>query len=368
MSNTARIANVEAGHYRIPLARTLSDSTHGEIGSFELVTVRLWDDAGYDGVGYTYTVGYGGSAIRELIEREVAPLLKTLDSTRPEAVWQAMWWRLHYVGRGGIAGFATSAVDMALHDLSAKRAGQPLWRFLGGARDRVPAYAGGVDLEFTLDELLAEVREYRAEGFTAVKIKVGRDRLEEDVARVRAVRRELGWEFTLMADANMRWSTHAAMRAIQALRDQNLYWLEEPIAPDDEEGHRQLAALGVPIATGENLHTEAEFERMGRRGRVAVLQPDVTNVGGVTAWRKVAATAGARGVPVSSHGAHDVHAHLLGATPNAGFLEVHRFGLDAFLTHNLQLDAGAAVLPERPGTGLGFKWDVLADYQVDGVG
>ena len=366
MSEIVPIAEVVTGHYRIPLPRVLSDSTHGEIRAFELVTVRLRDEQGLEGVGFTYTVGHGGSAIRELIDTELAPLLCGLDTRRHELVWQRMWWRLHYVGRGGIAGFALSAVDIALADLRGKRCGEPLWRLLGGASDRVAAYAGGVDLEFTEDELLAEIDEYLAEGFRAVKIKVGRENLEEDIERVRAVRRKLGFGFALMIDANMQWTLHTATRAVQALRDQSLFWIEEPIEPDDEDGHRQLAMLGVPIATGENLHTEAEFERMARRGGVSVLQPDVTNIGGVTGWMRVACAAGARNLPVSSHGAHDIHVHLLAAVPNSSLLEVHRFGLERFLKRPLHLRDGCAVPPEEPGLGLDFTWEALASHEVTG--
>ncbi len=368
MRNMRRIVRVETGHYRIPLSHTLSDSTHGEMSAFELVTVRLYDDRGFEGVGFTYTVGYGGAAIRALIDHELTPLITESDAGRHELLWQSMWWRLHYVGRGGVAAFAVSAVDTALADLRGKWCAEPLWRLLGGTRERVPAYAGGVDLHFSIDELLAEIDGYLSDGFGAVKIKVGRDSLEEDVERVREVRRRLGYRFALMIDANMRWSVHTAVRAVESLRDQRLYWLEEPIEPDDEEGHSQLAELGIPIATGENLHTHAEFERMARRGRVAVLQPDVTNVGGVTAWMKVAHTAAARHIPVSSHGAHDIHVHLLAAVPNSSFLEVHRFGLDEFLSQPLVLRDGCVIPPGEPGLGLNFKWDALKEYAANRAG
>ncbi len=364
MNDTNAIFRIETGHYRVPLPRTLSDATHGEISAFELVTVRLTDERGEEGVGFTYTVGRGGSAIRELIDRELGPLIRPLDPRRHELLWQEMDGRMRYVGRGGLVAFAISAVDMAVHDLRAKRCGQPLWRLLGGVRERVPAYAGGVDLDFTLEELLAEVEGYRAEGFDAIKIKVGRERLEEDVERVRAVRRTLGPEMTLMVDANMRWPVQTAMRAVHALRDQDLYWLEEPIVPDDEDGHAQLAALGIPIAAGESLRSLAEFERMIRRGRLSVVQPDATNAGGITSWMKVARIAEASGVPVSSHGAHDVHAHLLAAIGNASYLEVHRFGLDRYLRRPLRLENGCAVLTDAPGIGLDFDWAALAEHAV----
>jgi L-alanine-DL-glutamate epimerase-like enolase superfamily enzyme len=137
------IASVGVDHYRIPLPVVLSDSTHGDIAEFELVTVRVRDAAGTEGLGYTYTVGRGGAAVAALIERDLCPVLLDAEADRIEALWQRMWWAIHYGGRGGFASLAISAVDIALWDLKARRFGTPLWRLLGGHDPRVPAYAGG---------------------------------------------------------------------------------------------------------------------------------------------------------------------------------------------------------------------------------
>src|SRR5919109_5510003 len=131
------IRHVQADHYLIPLPTVLSDSTHGTIRGFELVTVRLHDDDGAQGVGYTYTVGTGGAAVHALIARDLTPLLIGRDAERIEEIWQAMWWALHYGGRGGAQALAISAVDIALWDLRARRQERPLWR--GGGGGAVPA-------------------------------------------------------------------------------------------------------------------------------------------------------------------------------------------------------------------------------------
>jgi L-alanine-DL-glutamate epimerase-like enolase superfamily enzyme len=131
-----RIAAVDAGLYRIPLPTVLTDSTHGEMTAFQLVTVRLLDGDGAEGVGYTFTVGMGGAAVHALVERDLKPTLLGRDPSRIEALWRDMWWHLHYGGRGGQTSLAISAVDMALWDLAAKRAGKPLWRLLGGSTRR----------------------------------------------------------------------------------------------------------------------------------------------------------------------------------------------------------------------------------------
>jgi L-alanine-DL-glutamate epimerase-like enolase superfamily enzyme len=360
-----RLESVAAACHRIPLPVALSDSTHGEITHFELVTARLRDSDGVEGLGYTYTVGAGGLAIHALIERYLAPLLAGEDPTRTEALWQKMWWALHYGGRGGPTVLAISAVDIALWDMAAKRARQPLWRHLGGHDPRVPCYAGGIDLQFPLDRLLAQSDDFRAQGFRAIKMKVGRDLLHEDVARVAAMRRHLGDGFPLMADANMRWSADQAIRAARALAGHGLVWLEEPTIPDDVAGHARIVREGGhPIAAGENLRTLWEFKQLIAAGGVTYPEPDVSNCGGVTAFMKICRLAEAFNLPVTSHGVHDLTVHLLAAAPNRSFLEVHGFGLDRFLVETLRMEDGMAIAPERPGHGVELDEARLAPHRI----
>jgi len=359
------IREVRADHYCIPLPVALSDSTHGTIRSFELVTTRVRDDEGAEGTGYTYTVGAGGAAVHALVARDLAPLLVGRDADRIESLWQAMWWALHYGGRGGAQSLAISAVDIALWDLRARRHGVPLWRVLGGFDPRVPCYAGGIDLDFPLDALLRQTDENLARGFRAIKMKVGRPSLQDDVARVRAMRAHLGTEFPLMVDANMRWSVDEAIRAARALADCAPVWLEEPTVPDDVPGHvRIVREGGVPIAAGENLHTVYEFRQLIAAGGVTFPEPDVTNCGGVTAFMKVCHLAEAFHLPVTSHGAHDLTVHLLAGVPNRSYLEVHGFGLDRFIAEPLQIEAGLAVAPDRPGHGVDLDWRALETVRV----
>ena len=354
------IREIQADHYVIPLPVALSDSTHGTIRGFELVTVRVRDAEGAEGVGYTYTVGAGGAAIHALLARDLTPLLVGQDAERIEALWQTMWWALHYGGRGGAAALAISAVDIALWDLRARRQQLALWRVLGGFDPRVPCYAGGIDLDFTLDALMKQTEENLARGFRAIKMKVGRPSLREDVERVRAMREHLGPDFPLMVDANMRWSVDDAIRAARALAPFAPVWLEEPTIPDDVAGHvRIVREGGLPIAAGENLHTLYEFRQLIAAGGVTFPEPDVTNCGGVTVFLKVCHLAEAFNLPVTSHGAHDVTVHLLAAAPNRSYLEAHGFGLDRFIANPLAIDAGAAVAPDRPGHGIAFDWKAL---------
>lgn len=357
-----KVDQVEIGHYEIPLETVLSDSTHGEIRHFALLTARLRTSAGAEGLGYTYTVGKtGGAAVRAHLAEDLAPLLLGEDPRRVERLWQRMWRALHYVGRGGAATFAVSAVDVALWDLKAKLAGEPLWRLLGGHDPRVKVYAGGIDLEMPLGQLRDQTHANREKGFRAIKMKVGRERLTEDVERVAAMRELLGPEAPLMVDANMGWSPEQAVRAARAFAELDVYWIEEPTTPDDVDGHVRIAREGgVPLAAGENLHTVYEFQKLVGAGGVAFPEPDLSNVGGISAWMKVARLAEAHNLPVTSHGVHDLHVHVLAAVPNASYLEAHGFGLERFLRHPMEIRDGITTAPDRAGHGVELDWEALA--------
>ena len=356
----AIIATLETGHYRIPLSAVLTDSTHGEMTAFELVTTRMRDSDGAEGVGCTFTVGRNGGAIHDILAREIPGIVTGLDAERIEDIWNRVWWALHYGGRGGPAVLAQSALDIALWDLKARRCGLPLWRLLGGFDPKVPCYAGGIDLDLPLDALLRQTDGNLGKDIRAIKMKVGRPRLSEDVERVGAMRRHLGDAFPLMADANMRWSADVAIRAARAFASFDLTWLEEPIVPDDVAGHaRVLREGGVPIATGENLRTLWDFRHLIASGGVSFPEPDVANCGGVTAFMKIAHLAEAFNLPVTSHGAHDVTVHLLAAAPNRSFLEVHGFDLGPLIAEPLRIEDGFAIAPERPGHGIAFDWAAL---------
>ena len=360
-----KITRIRTDHFRIPLPVVLSDSTHGDISHFGLITARIETAAGLEGMGYTYCGGdIGGSAILAHIRDDLAPILIGEDADRIERLWERMWWHVHFVGRGGAASFALAALDIALWDLRGQAQGEPWWRMLGGHDPSVPVYAGGIDLQFSLKELLAQADDFQAQGFRAIKMKVGRDRLSEDLERVAAMRDHLGPDFPLMADANMRWRVDEAIRAARGLTPFDLFWLEEPTIPDDVAGHARIAREGgLPIATGENFHTMYEFQQMIAHGAISFPEPDVATLGGVTPWLKVAHLAETCNLPITTHGVHDLQVHLLAAIPNSSYLEAHGFGLDRFIKHRLHIKDGAAIAPDRAGHGVEFDWDALEEHR-----
>lgn len=358
------ITGVETEAYRIPLPVPLSDSTHGIIPAFELLVLRLRCDEGFEGIGYAYTIK-GVRAIQALVEDLLVDVLLGEDPFHTEAIWEKMWWATHFVGRGGVATLAMAACDVALWDAKGQATGLSLTKLLGGSKKSVVTYAGGVDLHFPLRALVDQAVANVESGFRAIKMKVGRPNPQEDVERVRAVRKAVGDGITLMVDANMAWRVDEAIHVARAIEPYGVYWLEEPTIPDDVSGHSRIAlGTSIPIAAGENLYTKHEFLRYMESESVAFPQPDVVRVGGITEWMKIAALAASHNLPVTSHGVDEIHVHLLAAAPNASFLERHAFRIGEYLREPFVLTEGCVEVPDRPGHGVIFDWERLAPCRV----
>ena len=356
------IEHVQSAYYRLPL-EPMGDAGHGAIDSEELITVQVRAD-GLVGHGYAYTIGRGGRAVQAAIEHDLAPLLLGQDPSDVGALWELLWRRTLYVGRGGLVSFAIAALDIALWDLRGLREGKPLYQLLGGAARPIPAYGSGVDLPKPLDALLQQVQSFLDRGLPGVKVKVGRPDPADDEARVRAVRDLIGDKTHLMLDANMGWTAGEALERGRRLEAYDLLWLEEPTIPEDVPGHARLASsLRTPIAVGESLHSPHEFERYVQEQAVGVVQIDPVTNGGITASLRALQLADAARLPTSSHYTDELSAHLLCASHNPIYLEKHAFALDPYLQEPQRVESGHVTPTETPGTGMRFDEAALAPFR-----
>lgn len=363
-----KITKVETFVVRTPIRRQIGDSTHAFT---HWSTPGCWvhTDDGLVGTGYTGLEGDGEELVTQVIERYYAPALLGRDPFEVRRIWEELQWgRLHWIGRAGVTQMALAAVDIALWDLMARAAAVPLWKLLGGDKpDRIPTYnTDGGWLNWSLDELLADTGRIVAEGWSGVKIKVGLDDPADDIARVAAVRRAVGERTRLMVDANMTWELSDARRICRRLEEFELAWIEEPLHPDDIAGHARLARdLVTPIALGESLYHRFAFRDYLAAGAVDIVQPDVTRVGGVTEWLRIAATAASHNHTVIPHigDMMQVHQHLVAATPNAPMLEYIPWLLDLFVEPVKVVDGHIAV-PQAPGASTELREDSLARWRV----
>ena len=240
-------------------------------------------------------------------------------------------------------------------------------RLLGGEPRPIPAYnSNGLGLQ-EAPAVADEALELVAEGFRAVKIRLGRPAPADDVAAVRAVRSALPDDVALMADFNQALSSSAASRVCRRLDDEGLEWIEEPIRHDDYAGAARLRTqLRTPLQIGENFAGIHPMVAALAHGASDFVMPDLDRIGGVTGWTRAAALADASGVPMSSHLYPEVSAHLLAATPTAHWLEYVDWAAP-LLTEPVQVTAGAIAASERPGAGLAWDEDPVAHHRIDSV-
>ncbi|HEY9522686.1 MAG TPA: mandelate racemase/muconate lactonizing enzyme family protein [Thermopolyspora sp.] len=290
-----RIADLRAWTRRVELPRPW------DVPANHVIVCELAFDDGTTSTGFSWTPHIGARAVQALLEDECRTALTGLPA-HPAVVWDTLWRHLREAGGGGLTTMALAAIDIALWDRRARSAGRGLADEIGPRRDTVPVYGSGVNLHYSIDELVDQARRWMAAGHRAVKIKVGRPDLAEDVERVAAVRAVIGPDVALMVDANQRWDLPRARRAIAALAPYDLYWVEEPLPADDIAAQARLrTCVNVPIAVGESAYTVYDFRDLLVAGACDIVQPNVVRVGGITPFLRIVELARTFGVPVFPH-------------------------------------------------------------------
>lgn len=311
------------------------------------VTLRLETDAGITGWARCSFGAVEGApqVLRTILEQEVKPLLLGQDPAMPKQIRAKLHRGLQYQGLTGITQFAIAAADIAVWDILGKHAGLPVWKLLGGYRDRMPAYSmcgWYYDDDADLGQYRRQIESAMEQGYHAVKIKTGKYSLADDERRIRVALDLVGKERRVMLDANQVFDRNEALRRGRLYQQMGVYWYEEPLPPHDYEGFRELAsALDIRIATGENLYTKYQFHELISRRGADIVQPDNRRAGGVTEWMEIAAIADAAGLQVASHGGGNANLNMLCAMPNAIYMESSG--------PQKRMVNGEVLAPEEPG-------------------
>ncbi len=363
-----KISSYEATTLSIPEDDPLANMPEEAGRTRPIVILRLRTDNGIEGIGLTL---YGGGMTRSLrvAVEELAALTIGEDPLRIEKIVAKLQAGTgDSCGPGGIFTLALSAIDTALWDIKGKALDQPLWKLLGGHRDRVATYASG-----SLRRGLTDAQAQRAaqilvqKGFTEMKTQMalpGNPTPAEEIRRVRTVREAIGPDIKLMCDINQRWRPEQAIDIGSRIEDVGLFWLEDVTVADDYAGlARVTAALKTPIAGGEYVWGIVPFRHMIEARSVDIVMIDICRAGGVTPWMKIAGMAEAFNLPVVSHVMPEMLVHLVAACPNGLTVEYMPWMLCLY-EETPALENGMLVLPEKPGLGLKFDEKAVASFKV----
>lgn len=315
-TGSSTIRSVDTRLIRIPLSRPWA----ADVTDIRVIEVTITTEDGAQGHGFSWTPTIGGTAVKALLDDDLVPYVLGRPAT--PALWDGAWAHLHEAGGGGLTTVALAGIDLALWDLAGRRAETSVTELLGRRHDRLRVYGSGVNLHYSLDELVGQVRRWIGSGHEAVKIKVGKPDLAEDLDRIAAVRDVLGPERRLLVDANQRWDLATATESVNALAAYDIGWIEEPLRADDLAGHIELRRrIDVPVAVGENLHTVYRFQDFLDAGAVDIVQPNIIRVGGITPFLRIAELARSRGVELAPHLLPELSAQVAFALPEASWIE-----------------------------------------------
>ncbi len=356
-----KIRELRVRAVKVPMAHPHRTAS-GTITESPLVLTDVLTEEGV--VGHSYVFCYSALALKP-----TAVLLEGLEPiiagqpVAPLEIEQLLARRFRLLGPQGLTGIAAAAIDMALWDALARAHGLPLTRLLGGAPKPIPAYgATGYD---GADGSARVAAEWAERGIKGVKAKIGYPHVREDVEVVRAMRRAVGDDVSLMVDYNQSLTPTEAVERARRLDGEGLAWIEEPTLADDYAGHARVAReVETPIQCGENWWGPHDMRKAIDAGACDYMMPDVMKIGGVTGWLRAAALGEAHGIRLSNHLFIEVSTHLLCATPTAHWLEYAEW-FNPIIEQPLRIVNGCAVLDERPGSGVEWNESAVARYLVE---
>jgi L-alanine-DL-glutamate epimerase-like enolase superfamily enzyme len=355
-----KITSVTLSLVFLPLDRPISDAKvltgrQRPMTQIAFLFAEIATLEGHEGVGYSYSKRAGGSGLYAHA-KEIADDVIGEDPNDIQRIWTKLVWAGASVGRSGLATQAIAAIDIALWDLKAKRAGLPLAKLLGAHRDSVACYnTSGGFFSSPLEEIIENAHNSLERGIGGIKIKVGQPDPRIDLNRVEAIRAELSDEVALMVDANQQWDRISALRIGRQLERYGLTWIEEPLDCYDAEGHAMLAdKLDTPIATGEMLTSTAEHRLLIERRSVDYIQPDAARVGGITQFLRIMASGEEAGLKLAPHFAMEIHLHLSAAYALEAWVE-HFDWLEPLFNERLRIAGGRMHVPARPGLGFSLS-------------
>ncbi len=359
-----KITKVETALIQLPLERPLRTAIH-QISAMTCLLVTLRTDEGIFGEGYSFGFSEAGLRATDEMTKGLADFVIGKDPRTPDTLFDEMLQGSNFFGQAGIIIHAMTTIDVACWDIVGKAAGLPLYRVFGGERERIPAYAsGGLWLSSSIDELQAEAKGFLAQGFKAMKMRLGSPKVADDADRAAAIREVIGPDIALMADANQGLTVPHAIRLGHALEGVELTWFEEPVPTWDHEGHAQItAALKTPVASGETEYLRFGLENMLQRKAANILMPDLQRMGGYTEFRRVIGIMAAQNIPFSPHIFTEHSLHLC-SLPGALYAE-HMPWFGPLFKERMILDTeGMIAMPQGPGIGFTFDWDGLDSHRL----
>lgn len=349
----------------LPLDRPISDAKvltgrQRPMTEIAFLFAEITTAEGHEGVGYSYSKRAGGRG-QYAHAKEIANEVIGEDPNDIQRIWTKLIWAGASVGRSGLATQAIAAIDIALWDLKAKRAGLPLAKLFGAHRDSVACYnTSGGFLSSSIEEIIDNAHASIQRGIGGVKIKVGQPDARIDLDRVETVRSALNGDVDLMVDANQQWDRVTALRVGRQLESFQLTWIEEPLDCYDAEGHAMLAdKLDTAIATGEMLTSTAEHRLLIDRRSVDFIQPDAARVGGITQFLRIMTLGEEAGLKLAPHFAMEIHVHLSAAYPLEAWVE-HFEWLEPLFNERLRIADGRMHVPARPGLGFSLSGQARA--------